>query len=269
MTMVAFDPGYAATLGIDTRRVDLADHGARDGGHGHRAQDRRAHPDRRAAHHPAGRRAVLERAERDGRADRGRFSAGLSGYLGAAISASAPEPADGADHRAGGLRPLRPVAAVAPGAGSLAAGLRRGAISCGCTCGRGCSPWRRALPVHEAWTRRLLVAEGLIRPDGVPTEAGRRAGGAGVCATSAAGRCCGACRDEAAASLYDGLRDIETVLTPDEIAEIDRRLGGLREVRHDGSGIRGAQPAADGDRHCSRRSPARCRATSCSCGGRR
>jgi manganese/zinc/iron transport system permease protein len=35
---------------------------------------------------------------------------------------------------------------------------------------------------------------------------------------------------EAAAALYDGLSDIETVLTPDQIADIDARLGGLREV---------------------------------------
>ena len=34
---------------------------------------------------------------------------------------------------------------------------------------------------------------------------------------------------EAAASLYDGLRDIETVLTPDQLADIDGRMG-LRGV---------------------------------------
>jgi manganese/zinc/iron transport system permease protein len=35
---------------------------------------------------------------------------------------------------------------------------------------------------------------------------------------------------EAAASLYDGLRDIETVLTPDQLADIDARMGGIRTV---------------------------------------
>ena len=35
---------------------------------------------------------------------------------------------------------------------------------------------------------------------------------------------------EAAAALYDGLRDIETVLTQDQIQEIDRQIGGPREV---------------------------------------
>jgi manganese/zinc/iron transport system permease protein len=35
---------------------------------------------------------------------------------------------------------------------------------------------------------------------------------------------------EAAAALYDGLREIETVLTRDQISEIDRRIGGPQEV---------------------------------------
>ena len=35
---------------------------------------------------------------------------------------------------------------------------------------------------------------------------------------------------EATAALYDGLRDIETILTRDQIAEIDRRIGGPQEV---------------------------------------
>ena len=35
---------------------------------------------------------------------------------------------------------------------------------------------------------------------------------------------------EAAAALYDGLRDIETVLTSDQIADIDARIGGPKGV---------------------------------------
>ena len=35
---------------------------------------------------------------------------------------------------------------------------------------------------------------------------------------------------EGAAALYDGLRDIETVLTEDQVRELDRRIGGPRGV---------------------------------------
>ena len=71
---------------------------------------------------------------------------------------------------------------------------------------------------------------GLTRADGVATARGRA-------------RAAKALRDErrwqvvrsditheAAAALYDGLRDIETVLTQDQIQEIDRQIGGPREV---------------------------------------
>ena len=85
-------------------------------------------------------------------------------------------------------------------------------------------------PIYEPLTMRLLRRAGLARADGVATEAGRA-------------RAAKALRDEkrwdvvradlaheAAAQLYDGLRDIETVLTRDQIAEIDRRIGPPREV---------------------------------------
>ena len=77
---------------------------------------------------------------------------------------------------------------------------------------------------------RLLRKAGLARADGVATEKGRA-------------RAANALRDEkrwalvrsdqaheAAAALYDGLRAIETVLTKDQIIEIDRRIGGPKGV---------------------------------------
>lgn len=79
-------------------------------------------------------------------------------------------------------------------------------------------------------TLRLLRRAELVRADGVATDKGRA-------------RAAKALRDEkrwqivradltqeAAAALYDGLRDIETVLTRDQIAEIDSRIGGPQEV---------------------------------------
>ena len=84
--------------------------------------------------------------------------------------------------------------------------------------------------IYERLTLRLLRRADLVRADGVATERGRA-------------RASKALRDErrwevvrsdmaheAAAALYDGLRDIETVLTQDQIQEIDRHIGGPHEV---------------------------------------
>jgi len=80
-------------------------------------------------------------------------------------------------------------------------------------------------PIYERLTLRLLRRAGLARADGVATRDGKA-------------RAAKALRDErrwqvvradqaheAAAAQYDGLRDIETVLTADQIVEIDRRIG--------------------------------------------
>ena len=85
-------------------------------------------------------------------------------------------------------------------------------------------------PIYEKLTLRLLQRAGLARADGVATDAGRA-------------RSAKALRDErrwqvvrsdqayeAAAALYDGLRDIETVLTRDQIVEIDQVIGGPQAV---------------------------------------
>ena len=85
-------------------------------------------------------------------------------------------------------------------------------------------------PIYEALTLRLLEREGLIRKDGVATEKG-------------AARAAKALRDEArwrmarkmdsyagALRHHDGLAEIETILTADQIAEIDRAIGGPAPV---------------------------------------
>ena len=85
-------------------------------------------------------------------------------------------------------------------------------------------------PIYERLTLRLLRRAGLARADGVATESGRA-------------RAAKALRDErrweeirtdpsleSQASLYDGLREIETVLTADQIAEVDARIGGPKGV---------------------------------------
>ncbi len=229
MTMVAFDPGHAATVGIDTRRIDLATMGLV-----------------MAVTvvglkivglimiialviiPPVAARFWSERTEVvvliAG------AIGGLSGYLGAAISASAPALPTG---------PIIVLVAfaifvlsllVAPARGTLAAWARARRYHRRVHLRQGLLAMAQGLPVHEAWTRRLLVAEGLARADGVPTEAGRARAAQAMRDERRWAVLRGLPAYEAAASLYDGLRDIETVLTPDQLADIDARMGGIRTV---------------------------------------
>ena len=229
MTMVAFDPGHAATVGIDTRRIDLATMGLV-----------------MAVTvvglkivglimiialviiPPVGARFWSERTEAvvliAG------VLGGLSGYLGAAISASAPALPTG---------PIIVLVAfaifvlsllVAPARGTLAAWARARRYHRHVHLRQGLLALAQGLPVHEAWTRRLLVAEGLARADGVPTEAGRARAAQAMRDERRWAVLRGLPAYEAAASLYDGLRDIETVLTPDQLVDIDARMGGIKAV---------------------------------------
>ena len=155
---------------------------------------------------------------------------GLSGYVGAAISASAPN------------LPTGPIIVLmsfvffalslffAPNRGVLAAFMRHMRFQRRVHLRQGLLALAQGQAIYEAMTLRLLRRAGLVRADGVATGKGRA-------------RAAKALRDErrwevvrsdmaheATAALYDGLRDIETVLTQDQIAEIDRRIGGPQEV---------------------------------------
>jgi len=83
----------------------------------------------------------------------------------------------------------------------------------------------QGLPVHEPYTLRLLVRAGLARPDGVATEAGR-ARAAKALLDERRWHLLRATRAyEAEAASDDGLTPIERVLTPDQVAALDARLG--------------------------------------------
>jgi len=246
MTLVAFDPGHAAALGLDVRRIDLAMMGLV------------------TAVVVTGLKivglvlivalliipAVTARFWTD-RVGALLWIAGAlgaaAGHVGAAISASAP-----------GL-PTGPVV-VLVSAGLFAASLlcapERGLAAAAIVHRRfqarvhrrqGLLALARGEPIREPFTLRLLAREGLIRADGVATEAGRaraarvarderrwavarevhRAAGlapglAGGLAGGQAGGLAGRC---------DGLTPIEEVFTADEIAEFDRRIGPPAAVR--------------------------------------
>lgn len=229
MTLVSFDPGYAAATGIPVARVDMAIMGLA------------------LAVTVIGLKVVglilivallivppvTARFWTD-RVDRllalSGALGGLAGYLGAAISASAPQLPTG---------PIVVLTSFALFLVSLVFSPRRGVVSALVRHRRfqrrvhlrqGLLALASGQPIYERLTLRLLRRAGLIRADGVPTEAGRA-------------RAAKALRDErrwetarrlgtfdGLSARDDGLTDIETVTTPDQLAEIDRALGGPGEV---------------------------------------
>ncbi|MEX0306273.1 MAG: metal ABC transporter permease [Ruegeria sp.] len=229
MMMVAFDPEYAAARGLPVHRIDLAMMGLV------------------MAVTVVGLKVVglilivalliippvtarfwTERSDRV--VMLAGLAGGLAGYLGAALSASAPN------------LPTGPIIVLvsfgffalsllfAPVRGVLAAVLQHLRFQSRVHIRQGLLALAQGQKIYEPLTIRLLRRAGVVRADGVATEEGKA-------------RAAKALRDEkrweivradqaheAIAALYDGLRDIETVLTRDQIAEIDRRIGGPQEV---------------------------------------
>ncbi|MEM9724222.1 MAG: metal ABC transporter permease [Pseudomonadota bacterium] len=224
MTLVAFDSAYAASLGYDVRRIDLVMMGLV------------------LAITVVGLKLVgiilivamliippvtarfwTERAQ-----SVVWIAAGVgatAGYVGAALSASTP------------ALPTGPIIVLvasaifvfsflfAPGRGVLAALIRRQRFQARVHRRQGLLALAAQHPIREAYTLRLLAREGLVRPDGVPTEAGR----AQAAKVSRDERRWDVAReihqDVGLTGRYDGLTPIEEVFTADEIAEFDRRIG--------------------------------------------
>ncbi|MBY6112953.1 metal ABC transporter permease [Mameliella alba] len=155
---------------------------------------------------------------------------GVAGYLGAALSASAP------DLPTGPIIVL--VSAVlfllslflAPARGVAAALFRHRRFQLKVHRRQGLLALSRQEPIHDELTLRVLRAENLIRPDGVATDTGR----AQAAKIARDERRWDVAReihqDTGLTGRYDGLTPIEEVFAPDEIAEFDRRIGGPRAV---------------------------------------
>ncbi|MGX0976011.1 manganese/zinc/iron transport system permease protein [Roseovarius sp. MBR-51] len=150
---------------------------------------------------------------------------GVAGYLGAAVSATAPDLPTG---------PLIVLAAftlfvlsllMAPGRGVLAAALRHLRFQRRVHLRQGLLALAAGQPVYERLTLRLMRRAGLARADGVATEAGR----AMAARARLDERRWQILRSdpafEAAAARYDGLTPLDEVLTGDQIAALDRGLG--------------------------------------------
>ncbi len=156
---------------------------------------------------------------------------GLSGYVGAAISASAPNLPTGPIIVLVGFAFFAVSLLLAPGRGVLAAVLRHMRFQRRVHLRQGLLALAQGQPIYERLTLRLLRRAGLARADGVATDDGRARAAKALRDERRWEIVRGDLAHEAAAALYDGLRDIETVLTRDQIAEIDRRIGGPQEVR--------------------------------------
>ncbi|MEM0898586.1 MAG: metal ABC transporter permease [Pseudomonadota bacterium] len=150
---------------------------------------------------------------------------GVSGYLGAVISASAPALPTG---------PLIVLVATsifvlslffAPCRGAVAAFIRHRRFQAKVHRRQGLLALAAQHPIREAYTMRLLAREGLVRRDGVPTDNGR-AQAAKVARDEHRWAIAREIhQDTNVTGKYDGLTPIEEVFTADEIEEFDRRIG--------------------------------------------
>ncbi len=149
---------------------------------------------------------------------------GLSAWIGAALSASAP------DLPTGPLIVLTAFAlfalsmCLAPARGLVSSYLRHRRFQRGVHIRQGLLSLAQGLPIYEPLTLRLLKAEGLARPDGVPTDAGRARAARAQWDEKRWEIARSTPEYELAAARYDGLTRLEDVLTSDQIAEIDARI---------------------------------------------
>jgi len=150
---------------------------------------------------------------------------GASGYLGSVISASAPDLPTG---------PIIVLVAAgifacslifAPARGVLAAVLRQRRLQALVHRRQGLLALAAQHPIREGYTVRLLMREGLVRADGVATDAGR-AQAAKIARDERRWDIARQVHQNAGLTgLYDGLTPIEDVFTADEIQEFDSLLG--------------------------------------------
>jgi manganese/zinc/iron transport system permease protein len=229
MTLVAFDAEFAATTGVDVRRTDLAMMGLA------------------LLVTVIGLKVVglvlivalliipsvaarfwTERA--DHLVLIAAAIGGASAYVGAAISAAEPQAPTGPIIVLVCSAVFAASLLLAPRRGVLASMLRRRRFQLRVHRRQGLLALGRAEPILDGLTLAVLRREGLIRRDGVATEAGQ-AEAAKALRDEARWRLVRQNHaSEAVAARYDGLTPIEAVLTRDEIAEIDRRLAATSGV---------------------------------------
>jgi len=224
MTLVSFNPEFAAASGVDVRRTDLAMMGLV-----------------MAVTviglklvglilvvalliiPPVTARLWTERTERVILA--AGIIGGFSGYVGAALSASAPHLPTGPIIVLVGFALFVLSLLFAPARGVLAALIRHRQFQLRVHRRQGLLALAHNEAIFDKLTLAVLRREGLIRQDAVATDKGRAAAAKTLRDESRWAVARQLYEDEAVFARYDGLTPIESVMTRDEIAEIDRRLG--------------------------------------------
>lgn len=154
----------------------------------------------------------------------------LSGYVGAALSASAPALPTGPIIVLVAAALFAVSLFLAPARGVAAAFWRQARFQRRVHRRQGLLALARSEPIHDGFTLRVLRREGLIRRDGVATEDGRAAASKVARDEHRWDIARHIHQDTGLTGRYDGLTPIEAVFTPDEIAEFDRRIGAPRPV---------------------------------------
>ena len=154
----------------------------------------------------------------------------LTGYLGAAISASAPNLPTGPIIVLVCFALFLASLLVSPNRGVLAAFLRHRRFQRRVHHRQGLLAMAHNELVFDPLTLKILRRDGLIRPDGVPTDAGRAQAAKALLDEHRWAIARKIHQDENIVARYDGLTAIEDILTEDEIREIDHRIGPPKEV---------------------------------------
>ncbi|MCY4207497.1 MAG: metal ABC transporter permease [Roseovarius sp.] len=146
------------------------------------------------------------------------------GYLGAAISATVPDLPTGPIIVMVAFAAFLITMLVAPGRGVLAVILRHRRFQNRVHVRQGLLALAQGQPIYERLTIRLLRRRGLVRADGVATEKGRAKAAIALLDERRWQILRSDPAHEVAASSYNGLTPLESVLTLDQIAEIDKAL---------------------------------------------
>lgn len=155
---------------------------------------------------------------------------GAAAYIGAALSAAAPALPTGPIIVLVSFAFFAASMLFAPGRGVMAAILRHHRFQRRVHMRQGLLALAQGQPIYEGYTLRLLRSSGLVQADGVATENGKARAAKALLDEKRWELVRADQAMEGAAALYDGLRELETVLTADQIDEIDKKLGGPAEV---------------------------------------
>lgn len=150
---------------------------------------------------------------------------GVAGYVGAAISASAPDLPTGPIIVLVCFSLFGASLLLAPGRGIVAAMVRQRRFQLRVHRRQGLLALAHDEQIFDRLTISVLRRAGFIRADRVPTEAGRAQAAKALRDEQRWAVARRIHQDELHTRRYDGLTPIETVLTRDEIAEIDRQIG--------------------------------------------